>query len=418
MQFAAGLGGALVIVVLSAAYYRASGREIKRHESVLRSTVVARFSEGLSGVICIRTYGREEAFKHRVRTAVDDMDSATYLGLAAQRWLGFRLDYVGIMLIMTAGVLTLVERQRQNPAISGMVLSYTLGAVQVLQFIVRQWADVENAMNGTERLHSYEHRLPQETTDDAVAVDPAWPPHGEVVFDNIHMRYRPGQPEVLRGFSLHVAAGEHIGIVGRTGAGKSSLIAALFRTTELSRGRIVIDGVEAARVPLDGLRSNLAIVPQETTLFHGTVRSNLDPFSSYAEWALLDALSQADLSSSLGLDDVIEEGGANLSLGQQQQLALARVLVRGNRIIVCDEATPDVDLQADDPLQATTAKAFPGRTVLPTAHRLRTILRYDRILVMDHGRILELGTPAGLYEAGGVFRGMCDKSNITKGDFV
>lgn len=412
----------MIIFFFSAAYYRASAREVKRYEAVLRSVVFARFTEGLSGVSCIRSYDSQDRFVKTIKAAIDNMDSANYLTFSNQRWLNMRLDLVGVILILTVGIVVVQERFTQSPAISGLVLSYILGATQVLQFIVRQFADVENAMNATERLYSYGKDIPQEgaTVNNGVAPRPptsAWPFAGEITFDNVRMRYRPDLPEVLRGFSLQVGGSERIGIIGRTGAGKSSLIGALFRMQELSGGSITIDGEDISKLPLDALRSRLSIIPQDTTLFRGTVRSNLDPFNNCSEWQLIHALQQAYLGS-LNLDDKVEEEGLNFSLGQRQLLALARVLVRGSRIVVCDEATSNVDLETDEKIQSTMLQAFKGKTVLTIAHRIRTIIRYDRICVMHQGQIIELGTPRELWELGGVFRGMCERSGIGEEEFT
>jgi ATP-binding cassette, subfamily C (CFTR/MRP), member 1 len=411
----------MIIFFFSAAYYRASAREVKRYEAVLRSVVFARFTEGLSGVSCIRSYDSQDRFVKTIKAAIDNMDSANYLTLSNQRWLNMRLDLVGVILILTVGIVVVQERFTQSPAISGLVLSYILGATQVLQFIVRQFADVENAMNATERLYSYGKDIPQEGTTVSSGVVPrppnsAWPFAGEITFDNVRMRYRSDLPEVLRGFNLQVGGSERIGIIGRTGAGKSSLIGALFRMQELSGGSITIDGEDISKLPLDALRSRLSIIPQDTTLFRGTVRSNLDPFNNCSEWQLIYALQQAYLGS-LNLDDKVEEEGLNFSLGQRQLLALARVLVRGSRIVVCDEATSNVDLETDEKIQRTMLQAFKGKTVLTIAHRIRTIINYDRICVMHQGHIIELGTPRELWELGGVFKGMCERSGIGEEEF-
>ena len=349
------------------------------------------------------------------------MNSANFLTFSNQRWLNMRLDLVGVILILTVGIVVVEERFTQSPAISGLVLSYILGATQVLQFIVRQFADVENAMNATERLYSYGKDVAEEgsSVNNGIAPRPptsAWPYVGQITFENVRMRYRPELPEVLKGFGLHVAGGERIGIIGRTGAGKSSLIGALFRMQELSSGSIIIDGEDISKLPLNSLRSRLSIIPQDTTLFRGTLRSNLDPFNTCAEWQLLHALQQTGLGS-LNLDDKVEEEGLNFSLGQRQLIALARVLVRGSRIVVCDEATSNVDLDTDEKIQSTMLQAFKGKTVLTIAHRIRTIINYDRICVMHQGQIIELGTPRELWEFGGVFRGMCEKSGIGESEF-
>ncbi|KAI1199553.1 P-loop containing nucleoside triphosphate hydrolase protein [Nemania serpens] len=428
--FAIALVPLVFIFVLAASYYRASAREVKRFESVLRSVVFAKFSEGISGIASIRAYGLQRRFVGDLRKAIDDMNSAYYLTFSNQRWLSVRLDLIGNLLVFTTGILVVTSRFSVPPSIGGLVLSYILSIVQMLQFTVRQLAEVENGMNAVERLLHYGTQLEEEAPEHTIDVRPSWPEKGEIVFDNVEMRYRENLPLVLKGLSIHVKGGERIGIVGRTGAGKSSIMSTLFRLVEISGGQITIDGIDIATIGLHDLRSRLAIIPQDPTLFRGTVRSNLDPFSEHSDLELWSALRQADLVSEdagpndkdpgrIHLDSVVEEDGLNFSLGQRQLMALARALVRGSRIIVCDEATSSVDMETDDKIQKTMAVGFKGRTLLCIAHRLRTIIGYDRICVMDAGRIAELGTPLELWEVdGGIFRSMCERSGIRHEDLI
>ncbi|KAL2268688.1 hypothetical protein VTJ83DRAFT_3534 [Remersonia thermophila] len=433
----------VIVFLLATSYYRASAREVKRIESILRSNLQAKFSEGLSGIASIRAYGLKDRFVADLRRAIDDVNSAYYLTFSNQRWLSVRLDMIGSALVFTTGILVVTSRFSVDPSIGGLVLSYILAIVGMIQFTVRQLAEVENGMNSVERLRYYGTELEQEAPLKTIEVPKAWPDKGEIVFDNVEMRYRAGLPLVLRGLSLHVQGGERIGIVGRTGAGKSSIMSTLFRLVELSGGHITIDGIDISTIGLHDLRSRLAIIPQDPTLFRGTVRSNLDPFGEHTDLELWSALRQADLVSTdpvpgpspsadddaaaagqshaatnnrIHLDTPVEEDGLNFSLGQRQLMALARALVRGSRIIVCDEATSSVDMETDDKIQATMAVAFKGRTLLCIAHRLRTIIGYDRICVMDAGSIAELGTPLELWSQGGIFRGMCERSGIREED--
>ncbi|EPE09733.1 abc transporter [Ophiostoma piceae UAMH 11346] len=459
--FAIALGPLFLIFLFATSYYRASAREVKRFESVLRSNVFAKFGEGLSGVASIRAYGLRDHFRGDLRKAIDNMNSAYYLTFSNQRWLSIRLDMIGNLLVFTTGILVVTSRFAVSPSIGGLVLSYILAIVQMIQFTVRQLAEVENGMNAVERLQYYGQQLEEEAPLHTIDVRPAWPEKGEIVFSDVEMRYRAGLPLVLRGLSMHVRGGERIGIVGRTGAGKSSIMSTLFRLVEISGGRISIDGIDIATIGLHDLRSRLAIIPQDPTLFRGTVRSNLDPFNEHTDLELWSALRQADLiaddavapaavaadnvapnvggsasssgvvaavpaaaasagardSSRVHLDSIVEEDGLNFSLGQRQLMALARALVRGSQIIVCDEATSSVDMETDDKIQTTIANGFRGKTLLCIAHRLRTIIGYDRICVMDQGRIAELDNPMVLYQMeGGIFRGMCDRSGIRADD--
>ncbi|KAI1391160.1 ATP-binding cassette transporter protein YOR1-like protein [Hypoxylon trugodes] len=428
--FAIALVPLAILFVLAASYYRASAREVKRFESVLRSVVFAKFGEGLSGVASIRAYGLKGRFIADIRNSIDEMNSAYYLTFSNQRWLSLRLDTIGNALVFTTGILVVTSRFNVPPSIGGLVLSYILSIVQMLQFSVRQLAEVENGMNAVERLQYYGNQLEEEAPEHTIEVRPSWPEKGEIVFDNVEMRYRENLPLVLKGLSMHVRGGERIGIVGRTGAGKSSIMSTLFRLVELSGGHIRIDGLDISTVGLHDLRSRMAIIPQDPTLFRGTVRSNLDPFGEHSDADLWSALRKAGLvpadaniddkdPTRIHLDSVVEEEGLNFSLGQRQLMALARALARGSRIIVCDEATSSVDMETDNAIQRTMAQGFKGRTLLCIAHRLRTIVGYDRICVMDAGSIAELGPPLELWRIeGGVFRGMCERSGIREEDII
>lgn len=369
--FAIALAPLLVVLIFATAYYRSSAREVKRFESVLRSHVFAKFGEGLSGVASIRAFGLQDRFCQELRQSIDDMDAAYYLTFANQRWLSVRLDAIGNCLVFATGILVVTERFNVPPAIGGLVLSYILSVVQMLQFTVRQLAEVENAMNAVERILYYGTQLEEEAPLKTIDVRPTWPERGEIVFENVEMRYRAGLPLVLQGLSMHVRGGERVGVVGRTGAGKSSIMATLFRIVELSGGRITIDGVDIAAIGLFDLRSKLAIIPQDPTLFHGTVRTNLDPFNQHTDMELWAVLRQAGLvteeaaaagqqaangesgalvsatgptilgpsAARITLDTVVEENGQNFSLGQRQLMALARALVRDSQIIICDEVS-------------------------------------------------------------------------------
>ncbi|KAL2860964.1 ATP-binding cassette transporter YOR1 [Aspergillus lucknowensis] len=446
--FAIALAPLFLCFLMASNYYRASAREMKRHESILRSTVYARFSEAITGTASIRAYGVQEQFRKNIRDSIDLMNGAYFLTFSNQRWLSVRLDAIATLLVFVTGILVVTSRFDVSPSISGLVLSYILAIAQMLQFTVRQLAEVENNMNATERVHYYGTQLEEEAPLHLNPIRPSWPETGQITFSNVAMRYREGLPLVLRDLSMEIRGGERIGIVGRTGAGKSSIMSALFRLTELSAGSISIDGVNIGTVGLQDLRSRLAIIPQDPTLFRGSIRSNLDPFNEHTDLELWDALRQAHLIDSetgsasasappsspssssspqaetttttakLTLDTAVDEEGLTFSLGQRQLMALARALVRDARIIICDEATSSVDFATDQRIQETMAAGFKGKTLLCIAHRLRTIIQYDRICVMDQGSIAEMDTPLNLWERGGIFRGMCERSGITKEDIV
>lgn len=338
-------------------------------------------------------------------------------------------------LLTFAVALIVVLNHKVSAAHSGLGLSTMLTIQQVFSWLVRQLAEVENDMVGAERIMYYANNLEQEPAHEIPdrKPDPAWPGNGQITFDNVVMKYRPELPDVLKGLTIHVKPAEKIGIVGRTGAGKSSIMAALFRMCELSSGSISIDGINIADIGLDDLRSRISIIPQDPLLFSGTLRSNIDPFNAHGDAELYDALKRAHLIPSatydhtkeggadtpvsrFNLDYVVEEEGGNLSVGERSLVSLARALVRDPKVLVLDEATASVDVETDSKIQDTIRREFGHKTLLCIAHRLRTILSYDRILVMSDGRVEEFDTPENLYLKNGHFTEMCEKSGLTLED--
>ncbi|PPQ64144.1 hypothetical protein CVT24_008774 [Panaeolus cyanescens] len=429
--------------VYAAAFYRASARELKRLDAVLRSSLYSHFSESLSGLTTIRAYGESDRFRLDNEKRVDVENRAYWLTVTNQRWLGIRLDFLGALLTFIVAMLTVGTRFTISPAQTGLVLSYILSVQQAFGWMVRQSAEVENNMNSVERIVYYANDVEQEAPHEISDKKPpaSWPQHGQVELKNVVFKYRPELPPVLKGISMSIKAGEKIGIVGRTGAGKT-----LYRLVELSSGTIVLDGVDVSTIGLTDLRKSLSIIPQDPLLFSGTLRSNLDPFNLHNDATLWDALKRSHLiaptkpeslisgtddgegatSGGSGthtpvnrftLDTTIEDEGGNLSVGQRSLVSLARALVKNSRVIILDEATASVDYETDRKIQDTIAYEFKDRTILCIAHRLRTIISYDRICVLDAGEIAEFDTPATLFaKPDGIFRGMCERSSITMED--
>ncbi|KAG2075298.1 ABC protein [Suillus decipiens] len=425
-----------------AAFYRASAREVKRLDSMLRSLLYAHFSETLTGLPTIRSYGEMKQFITANRYYVDLEDRALFIVVTNQRWLAIRLDFMGGILVFLVALLAVVNASGINAAQIGLVLTYTTSLSQMCSLVTRQTADVENYMNAVERVVQYVagDTIPEEAPYEIEERKPPaqWPQHGAVEFNDVKMSYRPGLPNVLKGISIKIKGGEKIGVVGRTGAGKSSLMLALFRIVEASGGSITIDGVDISTIGLKDLRSKISIIPQDPLLFSGTIRSNLDPFSQHNDAELWDALHRSRLldsstsqqsssgngvereqasTSRYDLDTTIESEGANLSVGERSLLSLARALVKDCKVVVLDEATASVDLDTDSKIQQTIQTEFQDRTLLCIAHRLRTIISYDRILVLDAGLVAEFDTPCNLFKIeSGLFRGMCERSNISLKD--
>ncbi|KAG5359320.1 Oligomycin resistance ATP-dependent permease YOR1 [Yarrowia sp. E02] len=435
--FGIAVGPLLFIYHCISSYYRATAREVKRLDSINRSHVFSHMQESLTGVFNIAAYGNKTTFVKKNEWAIDNMNAAYFLTIANQRWLAFRVDLVGFALCFLIAILSVTGQFSISPSAAGLVLSYILQIVGMMTLMVRESAQVENNMNTVERVFQYSYDVPKEAPShiEATAPPPEWPQGGGIVFDDVSMSYRPGLPLVLKDISVNVLPGEHVGICGRTGAGKSSIMNALYRLSELSSGSVTIDEVDISTIGLNDLRSKLSIIPQDPVLFNGTIRSNIDPFGQRDDAALWDALRRSWLveEAELGklksgvtdsnhvkfhLDTTVDEDGSNFSLGERQLLALARALVRMSRILILDEATSSVDYETDSKIQSTIVQEFAQCTILCIAHRLKTILNYDKIMVLDAGRIVEYDTPFRLYvKEGGVFRGMCLQSGITEEDF-
>lgn len=434
--FAIALAGLLTVFFITAMFYRASAREIKRMDSTGRSVMFSHFAETLNGVGVIKAYKSEPRFIARNEEVVDRKNAAQFLTLVNQRWLAIRLDMVGVCLTLVVTMLCATGQFNIDASSVGLVLSSLLQIGGMFSMAVREFATVENSMNSVERVYHYAYEIEQEAPFYIEHSKPSqsWPEAGEIEFENVTMSYQPDLPPVLKDISLSIKGGEKIGICGRTGAGKSSIMIALYRICELTSGNINIDNIGISTIGLHDLRSKLSIIPQDPVLFQGTIRSNIDPFNTATDAELWDALRRSWLidsaeaehakeggtlaTSKFTLDSSVDDDGTNFSLGQRQLLALTRALVRKSQVLILDEATSSVDYETDSRIQQTIKTEFAHCTILCIAHRLRTILTYDRILVLDDGHIKEFDTPQNLYDIpNGFFKTMCDQSGITKDDF-
>ncbi|MCH0630019.1 ATP-binding cassette domain-containing protein [Kocuria palustris] len=428
-----------ILFVLILNYYQALAREIKRLEAVQRSFVYNNFNETLSGMATIKAYDAGGRFMERLDHYIDRMNEAYYVTIANQRWLALQMDFVAVGVALLVALLSVFRVFNILAASVGLLVSYVFQIAGQLLMLIRTYTQVENEMNSAERLYQYACNLPEEApyVITETTPPPEWPAHGQITFDNALLAYRPGLPLVLKNLSFDVKPHEKIGICGRTGAGKSSIMTALYRLQELSLGKIEIDGIDISTLGLQALRSKLLIIPQDPVLFRGTVRYNLDPFNQHSNEKLWDALRRTGLIEQgklaqvmaqtrqagadihkFHLDQPVEDDGANFSLGERQLIAFARALVRDLTILILDEATSLVDYETDSKIQLTVILEFAQCTILCIAHRLKTILNYDRILVLDRGEIAEFDTPYNLFRKDGlIFQQMCQRSNITEADF-
>ena len=440
--FAIAIPFLLVIFVLIADHYQSSGREIKRLEAVQRSFVYNNLNEVLGGMDTIKAYRSQERFLTKSDFLINKMNEAGYLVVVLQRWVGIFLDMVAIAFALIITLLCVTRAFPISAASVGVLLTYVLQLPGLLNTILRAMTQTENDMNSAERLVTYATELPLEASYRKPEMTPpeSWPSMGEIIFENVDFAYRPGLPIVLKNLNLNIKSGEKIGICGRTGAGKSTIMSALYRLNELTAGKILIDNVDISQLGLFDLRRKLAIIPQDPVLFRGTIRKNLDPFNERTDDELWDALvrggaiakddlpevklQKPDENGTHGrmhkfhLDQAVEEEGSNFSLGERQLLALTRALVRQSKILILDEATSSVDYETDGKIQTRIVEEFGDCTILCIAHRLKTIVNYDRILVLEKGEVAEFDTPWTLFsQEDSIFRSMCSRSGIVENDF-
>ncbi|XP_037617804.1 multidrug resistance-associated protein 4-like isoform X2 [Sebastes umbrosus] len=383
-------------------FYLRTSRDVKRLESTTRSPVFSHLSSTLQGLWTIRALRAEERLKKAFDAHQDLHSEAWFLFLMTSRWFALRLDSICSIFFTFTTFGCILLRDGLKAGEVGLVLTYAVTLIGNFQWTVRQSAEVENMMTSVERVVEYtelESEAPWETEK---RPPPDWPSKGLVTFDRVIFSYGGDGPPVLKDISATFQPCEKVGIVGRTGAGKSSLVSALFRLAE-PQGKIYIDGVLTSEIGLHDLRQKISIIPQDPVLFTGTMRKNLDPFSQHTDEDLWKALEEVQLKSLVEelpgkLETVLAESGSNLSVGQRQLVCLARAVLRKTRILVIDEATANVDPRTDELIQKTIRDKFRECTVLTIAHRLNTIIDSDRILVLDSGTIQELDRPFTLLQ--------------------
>ncbi|KAI9594973.1 P-loop containing nucleoside triphosphate hydrolase protein [Syncephalis fuscata] len=392
------------------AYCIRSSCELKRLESISKSPFLSLVTETLTGVTTIRAFSANRRFIKDCHIKIDTMNCPSYLLSATNQWMAYRSDCLSALITTLCCAFLLLNHESLDAGFIGFTLTYALLFSEASVWIVRNANYIELAMNGMERIMEYIN-VEQEK--------PAIIKH--------HRPDRSGQlmeklSPVIRDLSFNLKAGERVGIVGRTGAGKSSLTLAFFRFIEASSGRILVDNVDISQIGLHDLRSRLTIIPQDPILFSGTVRSNLDPFSMHDDASIWNALRRSHLIDDqhghsvrpVGLEHLdapVTENGGNFSQGQRQLLAMARALLRDSRVIIMDEATASVDFETDARIQQTVREEFTHATLICIAHRLRTIIDYDRVLVLDAGRLVEFDTPTNLLnQPNSIFRELCEHS--------
>ncbi|KAL9617290.1 MAG: hypothetical protein Q9160_007917 [Pyrenula sp. 1 TL-2023] len=388
----------------SGKYYRRTARELKRHETVLRSICMAQVAEAITGSNTIRGCRAGEQFSHRLNNAINEMSACTHLVAATRQWLGFRLDFVGNVLVLAIAVIVVLQRERIDPSLSGLVMTYALAVVNQLAYLVSNAGQLEDSMVPVERMEHYSTAIPQEIDVkqemDAIAL--SWPQGGKVDIYGLTIQYNPRHLPALSNLTMKIPSGGITNLVGRTGSGKSTFLASLFRMAPVPvSGSIHVDNVDISTISLQRLRGAISIVPQDPACWHGTVKDNVDPNHVLSDARIEKMLRKCSLSNSLSnsnhglnLGSQVESGGSNLSFGQRQLLALARALLRNTGLLVLDEATSGLDTQTNDTILDVVKREVEERalTVLFVAHRMSSVKRLGgRVVVLEKGEMVEEG---------------------------
>ncbi|TMW67922.1 hypothetical protein Poli38472_007594 [Pythium oligandrum] len=399
-----------VVYIQVARYYLEPAREIERVQKTAEAPVLSHLSESVEGCAVIRAFGTHHVHRFQVTNdaKLDAANKITFARICVSRWFMLRIQLLGSLLGLVVSYSLVLLHDELSAGIVGLAFSYALKFSNSMERIVGTWSSVETIMVSHERIEQYS-AIEQEAPRKVPTFDPpastTWPSAGAIRFENVSFRYKDADQLVLKNLSFFIQGGEKIGIVGRTGAGKSSLTMALFRINELAGGSVLIDGVDVGKIGLKTLREKLSIIPQNPVLFKGPLRRYLDPFGEYSDDALWSALRRVGLIDRITSEDdklecMVEENGENFSVGERQMLCMCRALLRESRIVIFDEATAAIDHETDQKLQHVIREAFVGSTVLTIAHRLDTILEADRILVLDGGEVVSFGPPSELVSAG------------------
>ncbi|GAB1600015.1 multidrug resistance-associated protein 9-like isoform X1 [Argonauta hians] len=377
-------------------------RQLKRLENMKRTLLLGHVNTTTDGLITINSYNQNEFFFKRFCSYHDMVCSIEVVFDYCLRWVGVRLDLTFLCIYIVILFIFTFNKGHVSPSYAAMTLNFLTQILNMTQFLVRIINDTESRFTVIERLDTFRSlppEIPEKEKDIPERSD--WPATGDIRFSSVWMKYRSQMNYVFKDVTFHVQDKESVGIVGRTGAGKTSLGNILFRLIKIEKGDVLIDNVDISKINLQELRRKISIIPQDPVLFSGTIRYNLDPFSKHTDDSLWQALEKVNIKSKIismesGLDSIVEENGANISVGERQLICIARVLLRDNKILLLDEATASIDTGTDALIQETIAKVFSHYTLLTIAHRLNTVINYNKILVMDRGRVVEFDSPETL----------------------
>ncbi|KAF8649184.1 hypothetical protein AX16_005982 [Volvariella volvacea WC 439] len=412
-----GPGFILAVFVIGLLYfnvariYGQTSRDMRRLDSVTRSPLYSLYGETISGVTILRAFGASSKFLRDMLKCVDTNSNPYYWMWSVNRWLSIRFNMLSSAVMGLTALVCLITPSI-SAALAGFALAFASTLTNDILFMVRRFVGLEQAMVALERVKEYSElaREPPEYIEPRPPKE--WPPSGHIECQDLVIRYAPELPNVLHKITFEIKPGEKVGILGRTGSGKSTLALSFFRFVEATEGRIMVDGIDIANVGLTDLRSRLTIIPQDPTILSGSLRSTLDVFDEYEDAEIFEALrrvhlipsedSESEAPESINvnvfrnLDFAVSEGGENFSTGEKQLLCMARAILKRSRILVMDEATASVDYATDELIGKTIRQEFASSTILTIAHRLRTVIDYDKIMLLDQGRIVEFDRPSVL----------------------
>ncbi|KAI8638609.1 P-loop containing nucleoside triphosphate hydrolase protein [Parasitella parasitica] len=416
----------MILVALINIYFGlrfvAASRELKRMDSVSRSPLFTHFGESIVGVTTIRAFGLSQQFMIDMLNKIDINSRPMYYAYSVSRWVSVRISFMGSMVTLLTGIFILLNLDKMDSAMAGFCLTYVTVFTDMTYWGVRRYTTLEMSFNSVERVVEF-LEIDQEAPTIADFRPPKqWPDKGAIEVKDLHVSYAVDLEPVLTGLSFSIKPREKVGIVGRTGSGKSTLALSFFRFIEARKGSILIDNVDISKIGTKDLRRNLTIIPQDPVLFSGTLGSNMDPFDQFTRDEILTALCRVHLLNDTSDQDInqnvfkdlttsVSEGGKNFSQGQRQLLCLARALLKRSKVVVMDEATASVDFETDKAIQKTITTEFKDSTILCIAHRLNTVIEYDRIIVLDQGEIIEFANPLELLrDENSAFHKMCRNS--------
>ena len=397
------LGIIPILLVYWGIYNRIIGtfRDLTRLEGNAQAPMNTIFSESLNGLFTLRAFGRQDAFLQELYHKLDCINRIFYHKGSCERWLGLRMECLGTILACIPGLIG-VFGNSLNPGLVAVALTSLIMNSEMVGDLIHGYTHVESYMNSVDRIQQYTKIESEKPAHNPDYMPPeSWPDQGFIKFDNVSFRYRPGLPLVLKDMTFLIKPGEKIGVVGRTGAGKSSILSALLCLAPLAGGKIIIDDFDIEKLGVADLRSRLSIIPQDPVIFEGSVRHNIDPFGKHGDdeiWSILKRIHLGDVIEALPhkLDSELAEDGANFSLGQRQLICVGRALLKRSKILLLDEASSSIDLETDYLLQQTLRTEFAHCTTITIAHRLATIMDSDRVLVLDAGTVKEFDSPTDL----------------------